>query len=160
VAGRAQSALVQEKALSKARDRLNAERRELPWVKVEKNYVFDGPNGKETLADLFAGRSQLVVYHFMFASGVPGWRPEVAVGPFSPSPPWSQVGNQGCAACARSNRSRPHYGQPPSRRTTSSILPDLSFRQGQGANRSVGRLPLDEYRRAKFQPPRNPRIAA
>jgi predicted dithiol-disulfide oxidoreductase (DUF899 family) len=45
----------------------------LPWVKVEKNYVFDGPNGKETLVDLFAGRSQLVVYHFMFAPGVPGW---------------------------------------------------------------------------------------
>jgi predicted dithiol-disulfide oxidoreductase (DUF899 family) len=65
--------LVKEKALSKARDRLNADRRDLPWTKVEKNYVFDGRNGKETLADLFAGRSQLIVYHFMFAPGVPGW---------------------------------------------------------------------------------------
>jgi len=49
---------------------LSAARRELPWVKIEKNYVFDGPNGKETLADLFAGRSQLIVYHFMLG---PGW---------------------------------------------------------------------------------------
>jgi predicted dithiol-disulfide oxidoreductase (DUF899 family) len=65
--------LVHEKALSKARDRLNTQRRELPWVKVEKSYVFAGPHGEETLADLFAGRSQLVVYHFMFARGVPGW---------------------------------------------------------------------------------------
>jgi predicted dithiol-disulfide oxidoreductase (DUF899 family) len=73
VAGRAQVAPVHEKALSKARDRLNTERRELPWVKVEKSYVFAGPGGEETLADLFAGRSQLVVYHFMFARGVPGW---------------------------------------------------------------------------------------
>ena len=61
--------LLQEKALSKARDRLNAARRDLPWVKFEKTYIFDGPNGKESLADLFAGRSQLIVYHFMFAPG-------------------------------------------------------------------------------------------
>jgi predicted dithiol-disulfide oxidoreductase (DUF899 family) len=47
------------------RDRLSAERRKLPWVKVEKPYVFDGPDGKETLADLFDERSQLVIYHFM-----------------------------------------------------------------------------------------------
>jgi predicted dithiol-disulfide oxidoreductase (DUF899 family) len=65
--------LEKEKAFTKDRDRLSAERRELPWVKVEKNYVFDGPNGKETLADLFAGRSQLIIYHFMFAPGVSGW---------------------------------------------------------------------------------------
>jgi hypothetical protein len=52
--------LTKEMAFLKARDRLSAERRELPWVKVEKNYVFDGPNGKETLADLSAGRSQLI----------------------------------------------------------------------------------------------------
>jgi len=48
---------------------LNAEQRALPWVKIEKNYVFDGPQGKVTLADLFDGRSQLIVYHFMFGSG-------------------------------------------------------------------------------------------
>lgn len=62
--------LIKEKEFTRLRDRLSAERRTLPWVKVEKRYVFDGPNGKETLADLFAGRSQLIVYHFMFG---PGW---------------------------------------------------------------------------------------
>ena len=62
--------LVREKELTRLRDRLAAERRALPWVKVEKPYVFDGPDGKETLADLFRGRSQLIVKHFMFG---PGW---------------------------------------------------------------------------------------
>ena len=63
--------LAKEKALTHQRDELSRQRRELPWVKVEKNYVFDGPKGKETLADLFDGRSQLIVYHFMFG---PGWK--------------------------------------------------------------------------------------
>ena len=62
--------LAREKELTHARDRLSAERRELPWVRVDKPYRFDGPDGPETLADLFAGRSQLIVYHFMFG---PGW---------------------------------------------------------------------------------------
>jgi predicted dithiol-disulfide oxidoreductase (DUF899 family) len=62
--------LAQEKQLTRMRDQVAAQRRELPWVKVDKTYVFDGPNGKETLADLFDGRSQLVVRHFMFG---PGW---------------------------------------------------------------------------------------
>ena len=62
--------LRKEKEFTRLRDQLSAERRALPWVKVEKNYVFDGPNGKETLADLFDGRSQLVVKHFMFG---PDW---------------------------------------------------------------------------------------
>jgi len=62
--------LTEEKQLTRMRDKVNARRRELPWVKIEKDYVFDGPNGKETLADLFAGPSQLVVRHFMFG---PGW---------------------------------------------------------------------------------------
>jgi len=61
--------LKKEKELTRLRDQLSAERRELPWVKVEKNYVFDGPDGKETLADLFDGRSQLFVKHFMFGTG-------------------------------------------------------------------------------------------
>ena len=65
-----QQLLIEEKQLTRLRDQLNARRRELPRVKVEKTYVFDGPNGKETLADLFSGRSQLVVRHFMFG---PGW---------------------------------------------------------------------------------------
>ena len=58
--------LVKEKELTRLRDRLSAERRELPWVKVEKTYVFDTPDGKKTLADLFEGRSQLIVHHFMW----------------------------------------------------------------------------------------------
>ena len=58
--------LAKEKDLTHARDALSALRRELPWVKVEKEYVFDTPTGKKTLADLFAGRSQLIVYHFMW----------------------------------------------------------------------------------------------
>ena len=70
--------LAKEKQLTHQRDALNAERRELPWTKVEKEYLFDGPNGKETLADLFAGRGQLIVYHFMFG---PAW-------------------NEGCPSCS------------------------------------------------------------
>ena len=63
--------LAKEKEFSKARDALSATRRALPWVKIEKNYVFEGPAGKETLADLFGGKSQLLVYHFMLG---PGWK--------------------------------------------------------------------------------------
>lgn len=61
--------LEQEKALTRQRDRLTAERRELPWVRVEKNYVFEGPSGAVTLAQLFGGRSQLFIKHFMMAPG-------------------------------------------------------------------------------------------
>src|SRR4029079_2770362 len=62
--------LAKEKEFTKARDALSITRRELPWTRVEKKYVFDGTNGKETLSDLFAGKSQLMVYHFMLG---PGW---------------------------------------------------------------------------------------
>jgi predicted dithiol-disulfide oxidoreductase (DUF899 family) len=62
--------LAEEKAFTRARDALSRKRRELPWEKVEKNYVFDGPSGKRTLADLFGGKSQLIVYHFMLG---PEW---------------------------------------------------------------------------------------
>jgi len=58
--------LGQEKELTKHRDRVNAERRRLPMVKIDKEYVFDGPEGKQSLRDLFDGRRQLIVYHFMF----------------------------------------------------------------------------------------------
>jgi predicted dithiol-disulfide oxidoreductase (DUF899 family) len=61
---------MREKEFTRLRDQLSAERRDLPWVKVEKPYVFDGPKGKETLGDLFAGRSQLLIYHFMLG---PEW---------------------------------------------------------------------------------------
>lgn len=58
--------LIKEKELTRLRDEVTRGGRELPWVKVDKEYVFEGPNGPETLADLFDGRSQLIVYHFMF----------------------------------------------------------------------------------------------
>src|ERR1700731_1865246 len=70
--------LALEKEYTRARDRLSEQRRALPWVKVDKAYVFDGPAGKVSLSDLFAGRSQLVVQHFMFA---PDW-------------------NEGCKSCS------------------------------------------------------------
>ncbi len=63
--------LATEKAHLRAHDELARQRRELPWVKVDKTYVFEGPNGQETLADLFAGRSQLIVKHFMLG---PDWQ--------------------------------------------------------------------------------------
>ena len=62
--------LAREKEFNRQRDALSAARRKLPMVKIDKEYIFDGANGKETLADLFGGRSQLIVYHFMFG---PGW---------------------------------------------------------------------------------------
>lgn len=63
--------LEKEKELTKLRDELSEERRALPWVKVETSYTFEGLNGRETLSDLFDGRSQLIVYHFMLG---PGWK--------------------------------------------------------------------------------------
>jgi predicted dithiol-disulfide oxidoreductase (DUF899 family) len=70
--------LAKEKDFTRARDELSRQRRELPWERVEKEYVFDGKDGRRTLADLFDGRSQLVVYHFMFP---PDW-------------------DEGCASCS------------------------------------------------------------
>jgi len=70
--------LDREKEITRQVDQLNVERHNLPWVKVEKEYFFDTPDGKKSLADLFAGRSQLFVYHFMF------------------SPEW----NEGCVGCS------------------------------------------------------------
>jgi len=65
-----QQLLVKEKHFTRLRDELSAERRALPWVRVDKAYAFEGPAGRLTLADLFEGRSQLIVYHFMFD---PNW---------------------------------------------------------------------------------------
>src|SRR5271155_2269348 len=77
--------LVKEKALTRSRDALAAERRRMPWVAVEKKYEFDGPKGKATLLDLFEGRRQLIVYRAFFEPGVFGW-PEHAC--------------RGCSFCA------------------------------------------------------------
>jgi predicted dithiol-disulfide oxidoreductase (DUF899 family) len=63
--------LAKEKEFTRLRDELSKQRRELPWEAVEKSYLFEGPKGTETLGDLFGGRSQLMVYHFMFG---PGWK--------------------------------------------------------------------------------------
>jgi predicted dithiol-disulfide oxidoreductase (DUF899 family) len=62
--------LAKEKQFSRQRDELSAARRALPWVMIEKKYLFDGPSGKQTLAELFGGKSQLLIYHFMLG---PGW---------------------------------------------------------------------------------------
>src|SRR6266852_8581313 len=62
--------LAKEKEFTRLRDELSQQRRELPWEAVTKTYVFDGPNAKQTLPELFDGRSQLIVYHFMFD---PSW---------------------------------------------------------------------------------------
>ena len=62
--------LAKEKEFTRLRDQLSQARRELPWVKIEKDYLFDGPNGKETRSELFEGRSQLIIYHFMYG---PDW---------------------------------------------------------------------------------------
>jgi predicted dithiol-disulfide oxidoreductase (DUF899 family) len=70
--------LAKEKELTRARDRVSAQRRELPWVKVEQDYRFDTPDGRKTLAELFNGRRQLIVYHFM-------WRGDL---------------NDGCVGCS------------------------------------------------------------
>lgn len=68
--------LAREKAFTRLRDEINAERLALPWVEVDKDYAFETPSGRKSLADLFDGRSQLVVYHFMFGpdweAGCPG----------------------------------------------------------------------------------------
>src|SRR6267378_4203391 len=72
-----QSTIEHPKVVSQAewvaarKELLSRERRELPWEKVEKKYVFDGPGGKESLGDLFGGKSQLIIYHFMFG---PEWK--------------------------------------------------------------------------------------
>ncbi|MGH3032010.1 MAG: DUF899 domain-containing protein [Gaiellaceae bacterium] len=65
--------LAEEKEATRARDALAAERRRLPMVEIDKAYVFEGPDGERSLLDLFEGRRQLVLYHFMFAPGVDGW---------------------------------------------------------------------------------------
>jgi predicted dithiol-disulfide oxidoreductase (DUF899 family) len=65
--------LAKEKELTRRGDALNTERRRLPMVRIEKDYIFKGPAGKASLLDLFEGRRQLIIYHFMFAPDVEGW---------------------------------------------------------------------------------------
>ena len=72
--------LVKEKEVFRARDALAAERRRMPWLAVEKDYEFDGPDGKRSLLDLFDGRRQLIVYRAFFEPGVAGWPENACVG--------------------------------------------------------------------------------
>ena len=72
--------LEKEKAFTRARDRLAAERRRMPWMAVEKPYEFDGPQGKVSLIDLFEGRRQLIVYRAFFEPGVHGWPEHACMG--------------------------------------------------------------------------------
>ena len=65
--------LAREKEATQASDALAAERRRAPMVRIEKDYIFEGPRGRASLLDLFEGRRQLILYHFMFAPGVDGW---------------------------------------------------------------------------------------
>jgi predicted dithiol-disulfide oxidoreductase (DUF899 family) len=71
--------LIEEKELTRRQEELNLKRRSLPWVKVTKEYLFEGPKGKQTLADLFEGRSQLIVYHFMFRPNDKGGCPQCSL---------------------------------------------------------------------------------
>ena len=71
--------LIKEKELTRLRDQLSTERREFPWVKIEKHYIFDGPSGRETLADLFDGHSQLIIYHFIVRPGMEGGLPRLLI---------------------------------------------------------------------------------
>src|SRR5262249_58624684 len=72
--------LVKEKAHTRARDALAAERRRMPWLAVEKAYEFDGPHGMGSLLDLFEGRRQLIVYRAFFEPGVHGWPEHACIG--------------------------------------------------------------------------------
>jgi predicted dithiol-disulfide oxidoreductase (DUF899 family) len=72
--------LVKEKELTHARDAMAAERRRMPWLPVEKDYVFDGPKGKVSLLDLFEGRRQLIIYRAFFEPGVHGWPDHACIG--------------------------------------------------------------------------------
>ena len=72
--------LVKEKAMTRAHDALVAERRRMPWMAVDKAYAFEGPKGKVSLQDLFAGRRQLIVYRAFFEPGVHGWPEHACIG--------------------------------------------------------------------------------
>src|ERR1051326_1029168 len=75
-----QQLLVKEKALTRSRDAMAAERRRMPWLAVEKKYEFEGPKGKASLLDLFDGRRQLIIYRAFFEPGVVGWPDHACVG--------------------------------------------------------------------------------
>ena len=110
-----QQLLVKEKALTRARDALAAERRRMPWLAVEKAYEFDGPKGKASLLDLFDGRRQLIVYRAFFEPGVFGWPEHACRGcsfgrrPSGPPRPSKRARHHACvriAGAAAGHRAR------------------------------------------------------
>ena len=98
--------LAKEKELTRRRDALNAERRDLPMVRIDKAYAFDGPKGRVSLLDLFDGRRQLIVYHFMFD---PGPAPAGKSGA-----PW----DEGCPGCSHIADNVPHLAHLHARDTS------------------------------------------
>lgn len=98
--------LAQEKEFTRARDALNAERRKLPMVRIEKHYRFDGPHGKPSLLELFDGRRQLIVYHFMLDPDGPP--------PGKSGAPW----DEGCPGCSHVVDNLPHLAHLHARDTT------------------------------------------
>ncbi|NGN39553.1 DUF899 domain-containing protein [Mesorhizobium sp. CGMCC 1.15528] len=108
--------LAREKEMSKARDALNAERRALPMELVEKDYLFDGPNGKTSLADLFEGRRQLLIYHFMF------------------DPEWEN----GCHGCTSFANSLPDLSELHKRETTLAMVSRAPFEKLSGYKQKMG----------------------
>jgi hypothetical protein len=119
---------VKEKAATRANSALAAERRRLPMVSIDKSYLFAGPDGKISLLDLFEGRRQLLLYHFMFAPGVSGWPAK------------------GCGGCSMFVRSNLPSG-PPSRagclflsRVTSALSEYRELQKDYGVRYSMGLL--------------------
>jgi len=98
--------LAKEKEFTRARDALNAERRKLPMVRIDKDYVFEGPNGKAGLRDLFDGRRQLIVYHFMLDADAPP--------PGKSGAPWEE----GCPGCSYFADNIPHLSHLHARDTS------------------------------------------
>ena len=102
---------MKEKALTRARDALAAERRRMPWLAVDKKYEFDGPKGKVSLLDLFEGHRQLIVYRAFFEPGVFGWPEHACRG--------CSLGSDQVAHVRRALRHRPGdqgRAEPPERR--------------------------------------------
>ncbi|QJI32229.1 DUF899 domain-containing protein [Pseudomonas sp. ADAK18] len=108
--------LIKEKALTRAQDALNAERRRLPMVKIENNYLFDGETGQVSLLDLFDGRRQLIVYHFMFA------------------PDWTQ----GCPGCSWVVEAMPHLAHLHARNTSLVLVSRAPLEKLKGYKKRMG----------------------
>lgn len=108
--------LIKEKALTRAQDVLNAERRRLPMVKIENDYRFDGETGQVSLLDLFDGRQQLIVYHFMFA------------------PDWTQ----GCPGCSWVVEAMPHLAHLHARNTSLVLVSRAPLEKLEGYKKRMG----------------------